>query len=73
MKKNTWIYIAIAAAAYWYWMKRKKDGKPLLPSPVSDTANTARTLVADAIDQTTFTPDTTTFKDLYKQDINACK
>jgi len=73
MKKNTWIYLALGIAAYWYWMKRKKEGKPLLPTATSDAASTARTMVADAIDKTTFTPDLTTFKDLYKQDINACK
>ena len=73
MNKNTLIYLALGVAAYLYYMKRKKEGKPLLPTATSSAASTARTMVADAIDKTTFEPDLTTFKDLYKQDINACK
>lgn len=73
MKRDTLLYVVLGIAAYMYWMRRKKQGKPLLPSQVTEAASSARTMVADAIDKTTFTPDLTTFKDLYKQDINHCK
>ena len=71
MKKNTWLYIVAAAAIYYWWLKKKKTGSTA-PSAV-DAASTARQIVSDAVDQTTFVPDTTTFKDMYLDDQNACK
>jgi len=73
MKRNTIIYLLVAGALYWYWMRRKKQGKPMFQSQTSQAGNDARSLMAQAIDQTTFTPDLTTFKDQYQKDINACK
>lgn len=71
MKKNTLLWIAVAAAAYWYWMKRKKTG-PGAPS-AQEAGSAAKQIVSEAIDQTTFLPDETTFRDMYKQDQAACK
>ncbi len=71
MKKSTIIYLAVAAVAYWYWMRRKKTG-PGAPSAVS-AGNTAKQIVSEAVDQTTFLPDETTFRDMYKADQSACK
>lgn len=71
MKKNTWIYIAVAAVAYWYWMKKKKTG---VSAPSAEAAaNTARQIVSDVVDNTTFLPDTTTDRQLYAKDQDACR
>ena len=71
MKKNTWIYIAIAAAAYWYWMRNKKTGKTA--ASAEGAASAARQIVSDVVDNTTFLPDTTTDRQLYAQDQDACR
>ena len=71
MKKNTWIWIAAAAVAYWYFIKKKKTG-PGAPSAV-EAGNAAKQIVSEAIDQTTFLPDETTFRDMYAADQAACK
>jgi hypothetical protein len=70
--KKTWIYIAAAAALYYYLLKRRKMSGTDAPSAQA-AANTARRLVADAVDQTTFLPDETTFADMYAKDKSACK
>lgn len=69
MKKN-WIYIAVGAYLVWYFMRKKKTG-PNAPS-VEVAASTARQMVANVVDQTTFLPDTTTDADLYAKDKNKC-
>jgi hypothetical protein len=71
MKKTTWIYLA-AAAVFYYWLLKKKKTGPAAPS-AETAASTARQLVADAVDQTTFLPDETTFADQYAKDKSACK
>lgn len=71
MKKTTWLYIAAAAALYYWWAKMKKTG-PAAPSAQA-AASTARQIVADVVDQTTFLPDETTFADQYAKDKSACK
>lgn len=70
--KKTWIYIAAAAALYYYLLKRRKMNGTNAPSAQA-AASTARQLVADAVDQTTFLPDETTFADMYAKDKSACK
>jgi hypothetical protein len=72
MKKTTWIYIAAAAVVYYYFLKRRKMNGTNAPSAQA-AANTARQLVAEAVDQTTFLPDETTFADMYAKDKSACK
>ncbi len=69
MKKN---YLLIAAGVYlvWYLMRKKKTG-PNAPS-VQNASSTARQLVADVVDQTTFLPDTTTDADRYATDKSKC-
>ncbi len=71
MKKTTWIYIA-AAAVFYYWLLKKKKTGPAASSAAS-AASTARQIVADAVDQTTFLPDETTDAQRYAADKNACK
>jgi len=71
MKKTTWIYIAAAAVLYYWLMKKKKTG-PAAPS-AETAASTARQFVADAVDQTTFLPDETSFADRYAKDKSACR
>lgn len=71
MKKTTWIYIAAAAALYYWWAKMKKTGSSA-PS-AQEAASTARQIVAETVDQTTFLPDETTFADQYAKDKSACK
>jgi acetyl-CoA acetyltransferase len=71
MKKTTWLYIAAAAALYYWWAKKKMNGSSA-PSAQA-AASTARQIVAETVDQTTFLPDETTFADLYAKDKSACK
>ena len=71
MKKTTWIYLAAAAALYYWWARKKMNGANA-PSAQA-AASTARQIVADAVDQTTFLPDETTFADMYAKDKSACK
>jgi hypothetical protein len=51
-------------------MRKKKTG-PSAPS-VEVAASTARQMVADVVDQTTFLPDTTTDADRYAKDKSKC-
>lgn len=71
MKKTTWLWVIGGAYVAWWLLRKKKTGMKALTA--MQAASTARQLVANAVDQTTFQPDTTTMKDLYKQDQNACK
>lgn len=65
--KNILLYAGIVIAYIW-WMKKKKS------TVVSkNAAETAKEMVANAVDQTTFLPDTTTFADLYAKDKSECK
>lgn len=70
MKKATWIYIAVGAYLVWYMMQKKKTG-PNAPS-AEVAASTAKQMVADVVDQTTFLPDTTTDADRYAKDKSLC-
>ena len=72
MKKGTLIYLAVAAALYYYWIKRKKATGPVAPSAES-AASTARQMVADIVDNTTFLPDETTMKQEYANDQKNCR
>jgi hypothetical protein len=65
MNKNL-LYIAGAAFLILLFSKKKVSGAP-------GAASEARKLVADAVDQTTFIPDETTFSDQYKQDKKMCR
>ena len=69
MKRN-WIYIAAGVYLVWYLLRKKKTG-PNAPS-VQNASSTARQLVADVVDQTTFLPDTTTDADRYATDKSKC-
>jgi hypothetical protein len=69
MKRN-WIYIAAGVYLVWYLMRKKKTG-PNAPS-VQNASSTARQMVADVVDQTTFLPDTTTDADRYATDKSKC-
>lgn len=71
MKKYNWLLIVGGVYLAWYLLRKKKTGASA-PSAV-DAASTARVLVADAVDNTTFVPDTTTFKDQYLNDQSECK
>lgn len=69
MKRN-WIYVAAGLYVVWFLMRKKKTG-PNAPS-VQNASSTARQMVADVVDQTTFLPDTTTDADLYAKDKSKC-
>lgn len=69
MKRN-WILIAAGVYFVWYFMQKKKTG-PNAPS-VQNASSTARQMVADVVDQTTFLPDTTTDADRYAKDKSEC-
>lgn len=68
--KNKLLWYALAAYAAWLLLKKKKTG-PVAPS-AQTAASTARQMVSDIVDQTTFLPDTTTDADLYAKDKSQC-
>ncbi len=70
MNKNL-LYIA-AAAYFIYLFSKKKVSGTGAPSAQS-AASMAKKIVANAVDQTTFIPDQTTFADLYEKDKSQCK
>jgi hypothetical protein len=72
MKKGTLIYLAVAAALYYYWIKRKKATGPVAPSAEA-AASTARQIVSNIVDNTTFLPDDTTFAKEYANDKKNCR
>ena len=72
MKRGTLLYIAAAAALYFYWLRRKKATGPASPSAES-AASTARQIVSDIVDNTTFLPDETTFAKEYAKDQKNCR
>jgi len=67
MNKNL-LYIGLAAYLL-FLFTRKKIGN----INSSSAANQAKKLVAQAVDQTTFLPDETTFADEYKKDKRQCR
>lgn len=70
MNKNL---IYIAAAAYFVWLFSKKKVSGTTAPSAQAAASKARQIVAEAVDQTTFIPDETTFADMYAKDKSACK
>jgi len=72
MKKGTLIYLAVAAALYYYWIKRKKATGSVAPSAEA-AASTARQMVSNIVDNTTFLPDETTMKQEYANDQKNCR
>ena len=70
MNKNL---LYIAAAAYFIWLFSKKKMNGTNQSSVQMAAGMAKRLVADAVDNTTFIPDETTFADQYAKDKSQCK
>jgi hypothetical protein len=70
MNKNL---LYIAAAAYFIWLFSKKKVNGVSAPSAQAAASKARQIVADAVDQTTFLPDETTFADMYAKDKSACK
>jgi len=70
MNKNL---LYIAAGIYFIWLfSKKKVGGTNAPSAQA-AAGMARQIVADAVDQTTFLPDETTFADMYAKDKKECR
>ena len=72
MKKGTLIYLAVAATLYYYWIKRKKATGSVAPSAEA-AASTARQMVSNIVDNTTFLPDETTMKQEYANDQKNCR
>jgi hypothetical protein len=70
MNKNL---LYIAAAAYFIWLFSKKKMNGTDQDSVQMAAGMAKRLVADAVDNTTFIPDETTFADQYAKDKSQCK
>ena len=69
MNKNL---LYIAAAAYFIWLFSKKKVSGYAPSAQA-AAGMAKKIVANAVDQTTFLPDETTFADMYAKDKKECR
>jgi hypothetical protein len=72
MNRKTVLYLVAAAAIYYYWLKRKKATGKNAPSAES-AASTARQMVANIVDQTTFLPDETTMRQEYAKDQKLCR
>jgi hypothetical protein len=72
MKKGTILYLVAAAAVYYYFMKRRQATGKTAPSAES-AASTARQMVANIVDQTTFLPDETTMRQEYAKDQKNCR
>jgi hypothetical protein len=70
MNKNL---IYIAAAAYFIWLFSKKKSSGTAAPSAQAAAGMARQIVSNAVDQTTFIPDQTTFADEYAKDKSECK
>ena len=70
MNKNL---LYIAAAAYFVWLFSKKKMNGTNATSARAAAGMARRIVSDAVDQTTFIPDETTFADQYAKDKSQCK
>lgn len=69
---RTIIYLVGAAALYYYLMNRKKKtGTSAMTA--QDAGNTARRIVADIVDNTTFLPDETTMRQEYANDQKKCR
>ena len=78
MKKPNWILLIGLGVAAWYFFKKKPTAAAplatLLPgTAANEAAKTAREIVADVVDKTTFLPDTTTDRDQYVADQKLCK
>jgi hypothetical protein len=79
-KKNTLVWFGIAAVLVWYFMRNKKSasntnisaGGSQAQTAIQDAGNMARQMVADVVDNTTFTPSNETSRELYKQDKKEC-
>jgi hypothetical protein len=63
----------IAAAAYFVWLFSKKKMNGTKAPSAQAAAGMARRIVAEAVDQTTFIPDETTFADQYAKDKSQCR
>ena len=72
MKKGTILYLVAAAAVYFYFIRRRKVSGKTAPSAES-AASTARQMVSDIVDQTTFLPDETTMRQEYANDQKLCR
>lgn len=84
MKKNQWlIWVGVGLAAWYWWMQKKKSAassaSASAPSAapasnyIKSASQEAREIVADVVDKTTFLPDLSTDRNLYKQDQTECK
>jgi hypothetical protein len=72
MKKNQWIYLAVAVGVYWYWWKNKKNKG--VAAPIIQSAKSVATDVVDKmVDATEFKIDQTSFADQYAKDGMNCK
>lgn len=71
MKKYNWLLIVGGVYLAWYLLRKKKTGASA-PSAV-DAATTAKMIVSDAVDNTNFLPDQTTFREMYENDQANCK
>ncbi len=69
---RTIIYLVGAAALYYYLMNRKKKTGTSAMS-AQDAGSTARRMVADIVDNTTFLPDETTMRQEYANDQKKCR
>ena len=78
MKKPNWILLIGLGVAAWYFFKKKPSAaaamQTILPgSDARKAASDAKQIVSDVVDQTTFLPDLTTDRDLYKEQRKNCK
>jgi hypothetical protein len=73
MKKNQWLYLAIAAGVVWYYWKRRKTSTASTAPIVQQAKAVASDVVDKMVDATQFKIDTTSFADTYAKEGMSCK
>jgi hypothetical protein len=74
MKKNQWIYWAVAAGVIYWWWKKKGSPTAQKAAPVLEAAKeVASEVVNNAVDATNFVMDDTTDRQLYAKDRSNCQ
>lgn len=71
-KNMQWLLLA-AVAFYFLYRKKEKTATTTTKQPLKAAKNDAKMIAENIIEQTTFTPDETTFGDLYRKDQNQCR
>ena len=73
MKKNQWLYLAIAAGVIWYYWKKKQSKNSVSGTYLQDAKSAAADVVDKMVESTEFKIDNTSFADQYAKEGQHCK